>query len=94
MLVLLFWSGQAQSQIIYISTLVGNGTSGYSGENTPATSSSISNPWVLKLADENASGYYVTSPTGNRIYYISASTTKMITFAGNGLNGERVTSSK
>jgi len=68
-----------------ITTLAGNGTAGFSGDNGPATLASLSDPQGLAV---DAAGNVYISDTGNhRVRKIPASTGLIVTIAGNGTGG-------
>lgn len=67
-----------------ISTVAGNGTSGYSGDGGPATAAEIRNPVFMSMS---ASGdIYIPDNTGGRIRKVDAAGI-ITTIAGNGLVG-------
>ncbi|HWY97881.1 MAG TPA: hypothetical protein VNY36_02240, partial [Bacteroidia bacterium] len=67
-----------------ITTFVGNGTAGYSGDNGPATAAELNHPVCSKT---NPAGFLDIADTyNNRIRRVNATGT-IITFAGNGIKG-------
>lgn len=72
-----------------IATVAGNGTAGYSGDNTPATGSSLNNPVAVAL--DSAGNLYIADSYNQRIRKVSGGT--ITTVAGNGTccySGENV----
>ena len=68
-----------------ITTIAGNGTSGYSGDNGPATSAELAYPTAVAL---DASGNIYIADSGNDVIReINASTGVISTIAGNGSIG-------
>lgn len=72
-------SGQTYS----ISTFAGNGTAGFSGDNGPATSAELSNPWAVAV--DSAGNLYIADRNNNRIRKVSNGV--VTTVAGNGTQG-------
>ena len=67
-----------------ITTVAGNGTDGFSGDNGPATSAELADPWGVAL---DASGnLYIADIYNNRIRKVSPSGI-ITTVAGNGTGG-------
>src|SRR5262249_31480418 len=66
-----------------ITTVAGNGTESYSGENVPATRAQINNPGGVAV-DPTTGDVLVADYSGNRVWRVSASTGLMNTFAGTG----------
>jgi uncharacterized protein (TIGR03437 family) len=66
-----------------ITTVAGNGTYGYSGDNGPATSAQLNGPW--SVAVDPAGNLYVADYVNNRIRRISNGV--ITTVAGNGAQG-------
>ncbi len=64
-----------------ISTVVGNGTYGFSGDGGPATSAELSTPSAVALDSQN--NLYIIDGGNNRVRKVSSSGT-ISTFAGNG----------
>ena len=65
-----------------ITTIAGTGSNGYSGDNGPATSAGLYNPWWVAL---DASGnVYIADTSNNRIRKVTVSTGIITTFAGTG----------
>jgi PKD repeat protein len=64
-----------------ITTIAGNGTAGFSGDNGPATSAQLHNP--VGVVCDNANNIYVSDQQNNRIRKIDT-TGKITTIAGNG----------
>jgi hypothetical protein len=69
-----------------ITTIAGNGTAGYSGDNGPATSAKLNDP-SLKIAFDAAGNFYIADDGNNVIRKVTAATGIITTVAGNGLNG-------
>ena len=65
-----------------ITTVAGNGTKGYSGDNGPATSASLNGP--LGVSFDTAGNLYVADTSNNRIRQVAAVTGTITTIAGNG----------
>jgi uncharacterized protein (TIGR03437 family) len=66
-----------------ISTVAGNGTHGFSGDNGPAASAQLSNP--CGLAMDSLGGLYIADSSNNRIRKVSGGV--ITTVAGNGTPG-------
>ncbi len=64
-----------------ITTVVGNGTSGYSGDNVLATSAQLNSP--ISVAVDNAGNLFISDESNNRIRKVNSSGT-ITTIAGNG----------
>ena len=67
-----------------ISTVAGNGTAGYSGDNGPATAASLSSPY--SVAVDAAGNLYIADLNNQRIRKVDAGGT-ISTVAGNGTRG-------
>ena len=67
-----------------ISTLAGNGTTGFSGDGGPATSASLNGPWGIAV--DSARGIYIADTNNNRIRKVDAAGV-ISTIAGNGIAG-------
>jgi|GEM_PF-5870649 len=65
-----------------ITTVAGNGTFGYSGDNNAATSASLSNP--NSVAVDNNGNVYIADYGNNRVRVVNATTGVITTVAGNG----------
>ncbi len=63
-----------------ISTVMGNGTAGYSGNNGPATSAMVYNPWGISI--DSSDDIYVTDMFNNRIRKTTVSTGIVTNLAG------------
>jgi Transposase zinc-binding domain/Putative transposase/NHL repeat len=68
-----------------ISTVAGNGTSGYSGDGSAATSAEISSP--NGVAVDAAGNIYIADSGNNRIRKVTVATGIISTVAGNGTGG-------
>ncbi len=68
-----------------ISTIAGNGSSVYGGDNGPATAAGMNGPIWLSLAPNG--DIYVPDNVDHRVRKISASTGIITTFAGTGIGG-------
>ena len=68
-----------------INTIAGNGVSGYSGDNGPATSAAIYRPTGVAL--DTAGNIYIADMGNSRIRLITKSTGYITTIAGNPSNG-------
>jgi DNA-binding beta-propeller fold protein YncE len=68
-----------------ISTIVGNGTSAYSGDGGPAASAEVSDPYAVAL--DNAGNLYIADYGNNRIRKVTAATGDIDTVTGNGIAG-------
>ncbi len=65
-----------------ITTVAGNGVSGFSGDNGPATSANLSYP--QSVAVDSAGNIYIADHNNGRIRKVNASTGVITTVAGNG----------
>jgi sugar lactone lactonase YvrE len=68
-----------------ITTVAGNGTWGYSGDNGPATSAQLDFPMGVAL--DSAGNLYIADTYNNVIRMVSATTGVITTFAGSGATG-------
>jgi sugar lactone lactonase YvrE len=68
-----------------ISTVVGNGTAGFSGDGGAATSAEINGPG--DVAVDSAGNIYISDLNNNRIRKVTVSTGIISTVAGNGVKG-------
>ncbi len=68
-----------------ISTVAGNGTSGFSGDGGPATSATLSFPGDLGV--DGSGNLYLADPDNNRVRKVTAATGTISTVAGNGNGG-------
>jgi uncharacterized protein (TIGR03437 family) len=66
-----------------ITTVAGNGTYGFSGDNGPATSAQLKNPWGIAL--DSAGNLYIADTSSQRIRKVSNGV--IATVAGNGTPG-------
>jgi uncharacterized protein (TIGR03437 family) len=66
-----------------IATVAGNGTSGFSGDNGPATSATLSAPWAFAV--DSAGNLYIADTDNYRIRQVSNGV--IATMAGNGTPG-------
>jgi sugar lactone lactonase YvrE len=69
-----------------ISTVVGNGTLGFSGDGGPATSASLNYPWGV--AFDSSGNLFIADAENNRIRRVDASTGFITTVAGSGGGGD------
>src|SRR6266850_7566830 len=76
-------TGMAQSGVV-VTTIAGNGTFGYSGDNGPATSAQLFNP--SGIAVDAAGNIYVADQQNNRIRKVTPAGI-ISTFAGGGRDG-------
>ncbi len=65
-----------------ISTVAGNGTTGFSGDGGPATSAELESPFDVE--EDSSGNLYIADTSNNRIRKVSASTGIISTIAGNG----------
>ena len=68
-----------------ISTFAGSGQTTYDGENRPATSAGLGNPFGIAL--DSAGNLYFSDRTNNRIRRVNASDRTIVTIAGGGASG-------
>jgi trimeric autotransporter adhesin len=68
-----------------ISTVAGNGTAGYSGDDGAATSAELNYP--IGVAVDSAGNIYIGDENNNRVRKVTASTHDISTVAGNGTYG-------
>ena len=68
-----------------IVTIAGNGATGYSGDNGPATSAELSNPWGVAV--DSAGNIYIADADNQRIRKVTAASGIINTVAGNGTPG-------
>jgi trimeric autotransporter adhesin len=68
-----------------ITTIAGNGTGGYSGDNGPATSAELNSPQALAL--DVAGDLFIVDANNNRIRKVAAASGMITTVAGNGTAG-------
>lgn len=68
-----------------ITTVAGNGTAGYSGDNSAAVDAELNYP--VSLALDSTGNLYITDTNNNVIRMVSAATGIITTFAGNGIGG-------
>ena len=68
-----------------ITTVAGNGTAGFSGDNGPATGASLNFPYALAVDDTGH--LYIADHSNNRIRCVNLSTHIITTVAGNGTGG-------
>jgi hypothetical protein len=68
-----------------ITTVAGNGTSTYGGENIPATSMGFLR--ISGIAFDAFGNYYVADAKNHRVYYVNTTTGLIQTAAGNGTAG-------
>jgi sugar lactone lactonase YvrE len=78
-------AAQAITRVPAITTTAGNGTAGYSGDNGPATSAQLNNPYGMSV--DSSGNLYIADATNNRIRKVAAGTGVISTFAGNGAAG-------
>ena len=68
-----------------ITTVAGNGTNGYSGDNGPATAAGIANPHAIAL--DSAGDLFIADTGNQRIREVNHATGIISTVAGNGTRG-------
>ena len=68
-----------------ITTIVGNGTAGYSGDNGPATAAELNNPSAVAV--DSAGNVYIADSKNNRIRKFTAASGIITTVAGTGAPG-------
>jgi len=68
-----------------ITTVAGNGTQGFSGDNVAATSASLNNPWGVTI--DNSGNLYIADEWNHRIRKVDSGTGIITTVAGNGSYG-------
>ncbi len=68
-----------------ITTVAGNGTPSYSGDNGPAVNAGLNNP--TGVAVDNTGNIYIADQRNNRIRMVAVSTGTITTVAGNGTVG-------
>ncbi|MGA2207898.1 MAG: Ig-like domain repeat protein, partial [Terracidiphilus sp.] len=68
-----------------ISTVAGNGTAGYNGDNQAATAAELNSP--TGVAVDSSGNIYITDTNNYRVRKVTASTGNISTVAGNGTNG-------
>jgi len=68
-----------------ITTVVGNGTAGYSGDGGPAASASLDHPYGVEV--DGSGNIYIADENNHRIRKVDASTGNITTIAGNGTAG-------
>jgi sugar lactone lactonase YvrE len=73
------------SKLGIISTVAGNGTSGYSGDGGPATSAELKSP--AGVAVDKAGNLYIADASNNRIRKVTISSGNISTICGNGVSG-------
>ncbi len=69
-----------------ITTIVGTGTAGYSGDGGAASSAKLNPPYGAITVD-SANNLYIVDSNNNRIRFVSATTGIITTIAGNGTDG-------
>lgn len=69
----------------FISTVAGNGTGGFSGDNGAATSAMLNNP--TGVAIDGSGNIYIADYNNHRIRKVDVLTNNISTFAGNGTGG-------
>ena len=77
------WVARGQAPFYTISTVVGNGTSGYSGDGGPATQAELANP--CQIAVDSNGNLYIADELNVRIREVSGGTIN--TIAGTGTSG-------
>jgi sugar lactone lactonase YvrE len=68
-----------------ITTIAGNGTGVFSGDNGPATTAGLSDP--MGLVVDSAGNLYIADTGNQRVRFVSATTGTITTIAGNGTQG-------
>jgi len=69
-----------------IETVVGTGVPNYNGDNIPATSAQIRDPWGIAVSPNG--DFYFAESSGPRIRKVTAATGLISTVAGTGVNGD------
>jgi len=69
----------------YISTVVGNGGYGYTGDGGPASSATLNSPWGVVV--DSTGNIFISDSFNNVIREVDASTGEISTIAGNGTEG-------
>ena len=68
-----------------ITTVAGDGTAAYGGDNGPAIAASLNRPWAVAV--DTIGHLYISDRSNNRIRRVDLSTGMITTVAGNGSNG-------
>ena len=68
-----------------ITTVAGNGSAGYSGDNGPATEAELN--FALCVLADNSGGFYIADSGNNVIRHVDGKTQTIVTVAGNGTGG-------
>jgi trimeric autotransporter adhesin len=69
-----------------ITTIAGNGTAGFNGDNGPAANAELNNPTAVVL--DNVGNLYIADSGNNRIRKITLANGTITTVAGNGTSGD------
>jgi len=69
----------------YVTTVAGNATAGFSGDNAAATSAQLNNPYGVAL--DNNGNLYIADALNNRIRKVTVATGVITTIAGTGTAG-------
>ena len=73
------------SSLGILSTIAGNGTAGYNGDNIPAISAQLNSPNFIAI--DTLDNVYISDESNNRIRKINSLTGIITTIAGNGMPG-------
>ena len=81
-----FWNLQQRCYAsINITTFAGAGTASYSGDNGPATSAALNNPFGITF--DSSGNLYIADQSNYRVRKVTVSTGVISTIAGDGTGG-------